>query len=227
MPVECLGCIVKPFTAPRELTSEVEIERHFQAADDDEHTEDLKQRTIEKLTRATADRESPAPSFAPSEDQIVDKWIQESAEEGYFLQNVSVGRESEQRDTKQADLVVVPTPIENAGVAHLADAVLVNRPVMDPGPPKQSVPGTEFGHVLENIDGDPIEVQVYEAKRVINPHAVGQVVFYSRFLPDEVPPDVEIDIVDAGIIYVERDELTEEFAQEQGISLHRISESAF
>lgn len=225
MPVECLGCIVKPFTAPKRLSSEVEVERHFRRQQDEHHTPDLKRRTIEQLTGAEPepDTETRVPSYAPSEDQIIDKWIQESAEEGYFLRDVAIGNDG----TKQADLVVVPTAIENPGSIQLADAELVNRPVADPGPPKHTLPGREFQQLLNNLKGKSIDIQVYEAARGITPSAIGEVVFYARYLPDVAPPGVDIDIVHQGIIYVDRDSMTEEFAQEQGIALHRISQSAF
>jgi CTP:molybdopterin cytidylyltransferase MocA len=226
--VKCAACeLITINGSVPEFSSRRAIENHFASAEDNYHVEHHRRCTLDRLAAASdSESDSSQPAAAATEQDVIDCWVDGSDEEGLYLPEVGISGVDAATGMKRADLVVIPDSLENFGLSRFG----VSPPETDGSlavfPDQPTISPEQFSQLLDRMGRQRIEIQVYEAKVSLIPHAIGQVLFYSRFLPGEAPPGVEVIVDHMGIIYAEGDPSVEQFASECGISLHPVTPSS-
>lgn len=187
-PLECPVCGEDEFTTPRDVSS------HFAASDD--HSRSAERDVIRKL-----ERERVVPDGRGG--GLTDRWIDEHAQPGWYLEDVPV-----HSPPKPIDLVVIPdedAPAEGNRIA---------------GPSED-----EFVRLLIDVFEDgSVPVKVYEVATELQPGTIGRLLVAVYYLSEwyTLPADGEFDVVERGVIYSRGDEMAEQVAPEYDIALYRI-----
>jgi len=149
-----------------------------------------------------------------SEQNIIDEWAKSAYPNEWYLTEVPIST-VESNSIKKADILVVTNSYPITLNEFVTNSIQRSNSLNTSGEDRVR---TLFSQLKENA----INVRIFEAKKKLNFKSIGQILSYSELLPAYYGEEIDINVVEKGIIFAEGDPFCRSVAEKYNIQLSQV-----